>query len=101
MSGATEPAEVARAVADDLVLTVWDESRARAVSEAATALRKRASVHFKVDTGLTRLGAPVGEAPDRYRRIRALPGLDVDGICATVRRALRREQGSEAAAMSS
>jgi len=80
MSGATEPAEVARAVADDLVLTVWDESRARAVSEAATALRKRASVHFKVDTGLTRLGAPVGEAPDRYRRIRALPGLDVDGI---------------------
>src|SRR2546428_811025 len=80
MSGATEPAEVARAVADDLVLTVWDESRARAVSEAATALRKRASVHFKVDTGLTRLGAPVGEAPDRYRRIRALPGLEVDGI---------------------
>ena len=80
MSGATETAEVARAVADDLVLTVWDESRARAVSEAATALRKRASVHFKVDTGLTRLGAPVGEAPDRYRRIRALPGLEVDGI---------------------
>src|SRR5437773_10707693 len=80
LSGPTEPAEVARAVAHDLVLTVWDESRARALSEAATALRKRASVHFKVDTGLTRLGAPVGEAPDRYRRIRALPGLDVDGI---------------------
>src|SRR5438270_5776206 len=80
LSGATEPAEALRAVAHDLVLTVWDEAHARAVSEAATALRRRAHVHFKVDTGLTRLGAPVAEAPDRYRRIRALPGVDVAGI---------------------
>jgi len=80
LSGPTEPAEVARAVAHDLVLTVWDESRARALSEAATALRKRAKVHFKVDTGLTRLGAPVAEASGRYRRIRALPAVEIDGI---------------------
>src|SRR5712692_9227119 len=80
LAGPTEPAEVARAVAHDLVLTVWDEPRARALSEAATALRTRARVHFKVDTGLTRLGAPLAEASERYRRIRALAGVEIDGI---------------------
>src|SRR5881628_3420743 len=49
--GPTDSSEVAHAVAQDLVLTVWDEARARALSEAATALRRVARVHFKVDTG--------------------------------------------------
>src|ERR687887_833943 len=56
--GATDSSEVAHAVAQDLVLVVWDVDRTRAISEAATALRRTARVHFKVDTGLTRLGAP-------------------------------------------
>src|SRR3989441_12267316 len=60
--GPTDSSEVAHAVAQDLVLTVWDHGRARAIIEAAAALRRTARVHFKVDTGLTRLGAPAGEA---------------------------------------
>ena len=78
--GATDLSEVAHAVAQDLVLTTWDVGRARAISEAATALRRTAHVHFKIDTGLTRLGAPVAEASARYRAIRALPHLEIDGI---------------------
>jgi len=78
--GPTDSSEVAHAVAQDLVLTVWDQARARAISEAATALRRTARVHFKVDTGLTRLGAPTSEAAERLREIRALPRIEVDGI---------------------
>jgi alanine racemase len=78
--GPTDSSEVAHAVAQDLVLTVWDPRRARAISEAATALRRTARVHFKVDTGLTRLGAPAGEAVARLREISALAHIEVDGI---------------------
>src|SRR3989442_9128874 len=78
--GATDSSEVAHAVAQDLVLVVWDLERARAISEAATALRRNVRVHFKVDTGLTRLGAPTSEAPARFRSIASLPQLEIDGI---------------------
>src|SRR5947199_6513622 len=64
--GPTDSSEVGHAVALDLVLVTWDVARARAISEAATALRRDAHVHFKVDTGLTRRGAPVIEAATRY-----------------------------------
>src|SRR5216117_350611 len=78
--GPTDSSEVAHAVAQDLFLVVWDVERARAISEAATVLRRTARVHFKVDTGLTRLGAPVKEAAARYRAIASLPHIEIDGI---------------------
>src|SRR5438309_5239198 len=78
--GSTESSEVAHAVAQELVLVVWDVERARAISEAAAALRRITRVHFKVDTGLTRLGAPTNEAAARYRSIASLPHLEIDGI---------------------
>ncbi len=78
--GQTDSSEVGHAVALDLLLVTWDVERARAISEAATALRRNARVHFKVDTGLTRLGAPADEAAARYRAIASLPHLEVDGI---------------------
>ena len=78
--GSTESSEVAHAVAQELVLVVWEVERARAISEAATALRRSARVHFKVDTGLTRLGAPTNEAAARYLSIASLPHLEIDGI---------------------
>src|SRR5256714_12779524 len=78
--GPTDSSEVAHAVAQDLLLVVWDIDRARAVSEAATVLRRTARVHFKVDTGLTRLGAPTTEAATRYRSIASLPHIEIDGI---------------------
>jgi alanine racemase len=50
------------------------------VDDAAAAAGRRARVHFKVDTGLTRLGAPLGEAVARFRAIRDLRNVDVEGI---------------------
>ena len=78
--GPTDSSEVGHAVALDLVLVTWDVERARAISEAATALHRNARVHFKVDTGLTRLGSPVDEAAKRYRAIRDLEHVSVEGL---------------------
>jgi alanine racemase len=78
--GPTDSSEVAHAVAQDLVCVVWDVERARMLSQAAAVLRRTARVHFKVDTGLTRLGAPMSEAAARYRAIAALPHIEIEGL---------------------
>ncbi len=78
--GASERDEVDAAVADRLTLVVWDEDRARAIAEASRARGATARVHVKVDTGLTRLGAPLADAARRYRAIRAMAGLEIDGV---------------------
>lgn len=78
--GASEQDEIDAAVADRLTLVVWDEDRARAIAESARAGGTVARVHFKADTGLTRLGAPLADAARRYRAIRGMAGLEIDGV---------------------
>jgi len=85
--GAQEQAERDAAVALDLAVTVWDVESARAMGEAARAAGKTATLHFKVDTGLTRLGAPLDVAADRYRKIGELAGVRVDGVFTHLARA--------------
>ena len=67
------------AVMLDLACAVWDLDRARLLSAAGSAQRP-ARVHFKIDTGLTRLGSPLAEAAGRVAAIRALPHLAVEGL---------------------
>ena len=85
--GAQEQAERDAAIRLDLAVTVWDAESARAMGEAARAAGTRALVHFKVDTGLTRLGAPLAEAADRYRAVAAAAGVQVDGVFTHLARA--------------
>jgi alanine racemase len=85
--GAQEQAERDAAVALDLTVTVWDVESARAMGEAARAAGRTAALHFKVDTGLTRLGAPLDLAAERYRAIAAIPGVRVDGVFTHLARA--------------
>ena len=69
--------EVARLGLD---CTLFDDDAAQALSQAAIALGRRASVHVKVDTGMARLGLRPDEVGPFLARLRALPGLDVVGI---------------------
>lgn len=80
LSGVSDRAEADAALAADCALVVWDLERARLIDEAAAAAGRTARVHFKVDTGLSRLGAPVAEAPARLTAIRALRHLEVEGL---------------------
>ncbi len=78
--GVSDRAEAEAAVAADCSLVVWDVERARLIDNAAAAAGRTARVHFKVDTGLTRLGAPIAEAPARLAAVRGLRHLEVDGL---------------------
>jgi alanine racemase len=85
--GAQEQAERDAAVASDLTVTVWDVEAARAMGEAARAAGKTVALQFKVDTGLTRLGAPLNQAADRYRAIAAVAGVRIEGVYSHLARA--------------
>lgn len=85
--GAQEQGERDAAIANGLTVTVWDVESAAALGEAARAAGTTAAVHFKVDTGLTRLGAPLAQAVDRYRAIDELPGVRVEGVFTHLARA--------------
>src|SRR5687767_2896870 len=80
LAGASDRAEAEVAVAADCALVVWDVERARLYDEVAAAAGRKGRVHFKVDTGLTRLGAPFADAPARLAAIRELRHVEVDGL---------------------
>ena len=78
--GAEDRAQAEAAIAADCALVVWDLEQARLVDAVAASAGRRAAVHFKVDSGLTRLGAPAAEAAARFKAIRELRHVAVDGI---------------------
>lgn len=68
------------AIENDLSLTVTSAQLARAISDAAQKLGKAASVHVKVDTGMSRLGVMSGDAAGFVESLAVLPGVHIAGI---------------------
>jgi alanine racemase len=54
--GLAPDAAVSAAVQANVALCIWSEAQLRDIERAANALRKRAIVHVKVNSGMTRLG---------------------------------------------
>ncbi len=72
-----------------LIQTVWSESDARDLSRQAVAAGTALAVHFKVDTGMGRLGknlvtgdarSGLAEAVREVLMISKLPGLSLEGV---------------------
>ncbi len=74
------PDEIEPMVAAKVTLPVTDFSTAQLISEAATRLGTTATVHFKLDTGMGRLGILAKDAPKVIRFVGTLPGLYLEGI---------------------
>ncbi len=74
------PDEIPDMVREGVVLPVTDLGEARLVSEAAVKAGKTARVHFKLDTGMGRLGILAKDALDVMREVKALPNLDCEGV---------------------
>lgn len=85
--GAQSAEERSAAVEERCAVVVWDVESARALAETARAKRATAAVHFKVDTGLTRLGSPLLDAERRYRELEAIDGLRIEGVFTHLARA--------------
>ncbi len=67
------------AVAHDLAVAVFRMEVARALSQAAARVGRRARVHLKIDTGMGRLGIAPGEALSLARALTALDGILLEG----------------------
>ena len=81
--GYTPPGLAAEAVDLDVTQGVFTPELARALSEAAGAAGKRARIHLKVDTGMSRLGVldhDPARAAGELEELCALPHLAPEGI---------------------
>lgn len=79
--GYTDPHCVALLKEAELTPTIFNWEGACAFSQQARALGFRLGFHFKVDTGMGRLGpADPREALQLLERVAALPGLTLEGV---------------------
>jgi alanine racemase len=78
--GPVPASELEIAHAAGVQLTLWDrELYARQVASVARRRRRSFAVHAKIDTGVVRLGIPVGEAPAALERYLETPELELAG----------------------
>ena len=92
--GMVAPCQMARAVAEGVVCTVYSADMARALDAAATQVGKPARVHIKLDTGLHRLGFDWDRAGETLPGVFALENLRVEGLYTHL--ALRERAADEA-----
>ena len=74
------PDEIEPMVEAGVTLPVIDVETAGLIDVAAKRLKRKATVHFKIDTGMGRLGILAAGAADAIRRISAFENLDCEGI---------------------
>lgn len=78
--GGLDREDAADAVALDVTPTVTDWATAQDIAMAAHAAGRRARIEVKVDTGMTRYGAPPDEAMAIVRGIKELGSLELEGF---------------------
>ena len=74
------PDEVPEMVRAGVILPVTDLSAAKLISDAAVRANKTARVHFKIDSGMGRLGILADNAIGVMEEVRRLPALDCEGV---------------------
>ena len=74
------PDEIPAMVKAGVILPVVDVATAKLVSAAAVKAKTVARVHFKLDTGMGRLGILAKDALAVMREVKKLPNLDCEGI---------------------
>ena len=74
------PDEIPEMVRAGVILPVTDLATAKLISAAAVRAKKTARVHFKIDSGMGRLGILADDALGVMDEVRKLPALDCEGI---------------------
>lgn len=79
--GWTPTADYGRALANNIILTIYNLKEAEKLAQVAQNLGQEAQVHLKVDTGMTRIGIVANqENVEIARKIIELPHIFVEGI---------------------
>lgn len=92
--GDTPRSRLREAVEAGISLTLFAPSHLSWLSQAAGLVGREARVHVKVDTGMSRLGVPAGEAFSILRQAQAQAGVRVEGLYTHFARA--DESGAQA-----
>ena len=74
------PSALALAVEQRLTVSIFDLPQAAGYAPVIAALAGRLKVHVKVDSGMGRLGVLPGDALELFRRLRAMPSIEIEGI---------------------
>ncbi len=74
------PEEARTAVRARLTPTIWTRELGLSLQQAAEKEGARADYHFKVDTGMGRLGARFETAPEKFAALQSLDRLDLRGV---------------------
>ena len=65
----------------EIRMTVYTEEMAKEVSDLAVSMGKKAYIHIKLDTGMSRLGFPINEeSVEQITDISKLPNLVMEGL---------------------
>lgn len=78
--GPVLPHEMEQLFDDDLACTVSTACEAEQLDALARRRGIRLKIHLKIDTGMGRLGVWHEQAPELIRKIKAMPGLEIEGI---------------------
>src|SRR5581483_5537563 len=68
-------------LSERLTPVVYDLADLERFASAAARRGRRADVHVKIDTGMSRLGIPVADLPRLLGRLQDWPALRLAGLC--------------------
>jgi alanine racemase len=74
------PSSAAEVVKNGFIQTVYTLKLAKALSNAAVSLKKKARIHLKIDTGMGRIGVHFSKAEGLFNAISRLPNLNIEGL---------------------
>ena len=79
--GYTHESQLARIVEGDIRPTVFTYDMAKAVSDTAVSMNKKAKIHIKIDTGMSRIGFKQNEESlNIIEEISNMKGIEIEGI---------------------
>ncbi len=79
--GRVDEAYAEEMVKNDISVAVFDMSLAKKLSDSAMKLEKKAKIHIKLDTGMSRIGFDISdESADKIAEVCALPSIEPEGI---------------------
>jgi len=79
--GFTPENQFDKIIEHDITQTIYNTDSAKALSECAVKLNKKAKVHLKIDTGMSRIGfCPEICFTPEFKEPFSLPGLEIEGI---------------------
>jgi alanine racemase len=67
-------------VARNLTPSIWDPWQVESLQQTAANRNTKASIHLKVDTGMTRFGIGFSDLPKCLELIRQSPNLELEGV---------------------